>query len=587
VADKSVLATIEGTMLAPGVSKNNRLYTQAAIGRAVSRMQERLRSPEGLPVVMRTHHNAGDDSSKIVGRITDVQQESNGAAKYKAVLFNNTAGQDLAPLLKPDPITNKPALGTTSIYGYWVGPVEHVQHNGSKAETGNDLEIDALDFTASPGVSQSRINSVTFESTSLSPRRQLLESVEATVTVEPIVEVVDESEKLEVWERKFTAKQRKSMSAAGQAMPGGRYPIANKSDLRNAIRAVGRGSGSHDAIRAHIIRRARALGLADMIPDNWSSSGSRKENKSMPKAAAIAEHSIKVCVCDMDGNEVKICADNLHPDLVKKAIKRAGQLIDQIIDTTDLGDMDEDDMLDDLDSVDFKVITCSPDGDYDDDDVPDMDANMNGGDSDYKETVTVVRGYRTDEAVQAYRRAVEARKNVKSTKTKESVVPDETKETAVTQAAPAGLSEADLTKLGTIVGTAVKEAMDAAANSYNAAAKGKAKNKKNKSADTSDDGPAESDTKAAQKVVGESISKADLEKVLTEEREKIKAELRESILKEQGVPQRQGFRTSGGVGESTEKEPTGEELWDKRGDIWAQFFPWGQNQAADTTNAAA
>src|SRR5512143_3384064 len=127
MADKPVLATIEGTVLAPGVSKNNRLYTQGAIGRAVSRMQERLRSPEGLPVVMRTHHNAGDDSSKIVGRITDVHQESDGTAKYKAVLFNNSAGRDLAPLLAPDPVSKKPVLSTTSIYGYWVGPVEQVQ----------------------------------------------------------------------------------------------------------------------------------------------------------------------------------------------------------------------------------------------------------------------------------------------------------------------------------------------------------------------------------------------------------------------------------------------------------------------------
>ncbi len=166
---------------------------------------------------------------------------------------------------------------------------------------------------------------------------------------------------------------------------------------------------------------------------------------------------------------------------------------------------------------------------------------------------------------------------------------EETK--AVNQAAPTSLTEADLTKLGTLIGTAVKEAMDAAANNFNAAAKAKAKNKKNKNADTSDNGPAgsaESDKKADKLAVGESLSKADLEKVLTEEREKIKAELRESILKEKGLPQRQGFRTNSAVGESDEKTPTGDELWNKRGEIWAQFLPLTTpTQPADATPAAA
>ncbi|HEX4395173.1 MAG TPA: hypothetical protein VH084_27115, partial [Mycobacterium sp.] len=75
---------------------------------------------------------------------------------------------------------------------------------------------------------------------------------------------------------KYSAEQLRSMLAAGKAMknPQGEpsYPIGDKEDLSNAIHAVGRGSGSHDSIRAYIKRRAKALGASDMIPDSWSGS---------------------------------------------------------------------------------------------------------------------------------------------------------------------------------------------------------------------------------------------------------------------------------------------------------------------------
>jgi hypothetical protein len=67
----------------------------------------------------------------------------------------------------------------------------------------------------------------------------------------------------------WTAKEREKAANRGVAMPGGRYPIKDKADVRKAIRAVGRGKGSHAAIRKHIIKRAKALGAMEMVPDNW------------------------------------------------------------------------------------------------------------------------------------------------------------------------------------------------------------------------------------------------------------------------------------------------------------------------------
>jgi len=68
--------------------------------------------------------------------------------------------------------------------------------------------------------------------------------------------------------RDYTVPQRRRMAASGEAMPDGSYPIANKQDLMNAIRSWGRG-GSDPKVKAFIMRRARALGAEDMIPENW------------------------------------------------------------------------------------------------------------------------------------------------------------------------------------------------------------------------------------------------------------------------------------------------------------------------------
>lgn len=76
---------------------------------------------------------------------------------------------------------------------------------------------------------------------------------------------------------KYDTDDRKRMAGNGQAMDDGSYPVADEEDLDNAIRAVGRGGSSHDAIRRHVIARAKALGASGRIPDNWASDGSLKQ----------------------------------------------------------------------------------------------------------------------------------------------------------------------------------------------------------------------------------------------------------------------------------------------------------------------
>jgi uncharacterized protein len=76
----------------------------------------------------------------------------------------------------------------------------------------------------------------------------------------------------EIIDRQFTTAQRKTAAAKGQAMPHGGYPIKSEKDLRNAIQAVGRAKNRAATI-AHIKKRARALGLTKLLPENWDGSG--------------------------------------------------------------------------------------------------------------------------------------------------------------------------------------------------------------------------------------------------------------------------------------------------------------------------
>jgi hypothetical protein len=69
--------------------------------------------------------------------------------------------------------------------------------------------------------------------------------------------------------RMYSREQRESMSESGEAMPDGSFPIADEADLQNAIQAHGRASDV-EAAKAHITKRAKELGLEDMIPEDWS-----------------------------------------------------------------------------------------------------------------------------------------------------------------------------------------------------------------------------------------------------------------------------------------------------------------------------
>lgn len=68
----------------------------------------------------------------------------------------------------------------------------------------------------------------------------------------------------------LTVEAREKAADKGQALPDGKLPIRTLVELRSAIKLRGKVEGhSEEAIKAHIVKRARALGATDELPEEW------------------------------------------------------------------------------------------------------------------------------------------------------------------------------------------------------------------------------------------------------------------------------------------------------------------------------
>lgn len=584
------LATIRGTMLVPGVSRNNRLYTRETIARAVNRMKARLSDPDGLPVVMRTHHDAGDNSRLIVGRVTDVTQLPDGSATYEAKLYNTEAGRDIGALIDP----NGPALRSTSIHGYWIGPVETHRQNGGMVESGSDLEVNAIDFTGAPGVPGARISAVTFESAPPPDGRVITESMEATITVDEVSDGIEAH--LAAIREKYTAAQQRQMLAKGQAMPNAKgepsYTIKTKGDLRKAIKAVGRGGADHDDIRKHIAQRAKALGLTGMLPPNWNPDGSLKEAET-PTPATVEETYVVVCVGDDTGPLVKVCAANVTPDTVMKAAKKAAKLAAQVLDAGPDDDTDADGFQMQVGPDDGTDSTTTYDMDMDDE-----SHNPEGG---MAETWTISVGGKDLPAEQVAAIVAETR-TLSTPQTPAAPAADNApamaeaneKEVAVGDAAKVA-EQATTTPatpdLAGIIAATVAETVKATMQAMRKEAKDAKRVKAtSETTDTGTTATAESTQKAGKKgpkaTSSTGITPAQLQEALAAERAKTVNEVREQLLREGGLPQRKGYRHVNETDEGADRL-TGDDLWNKRSEVWDQFFPDTAALAAAAADTAA
>lgn len=65
-------------------------------------------------------------------------------------------------------------------------------------------------------------------------------------------------------------KEREKLEKEGKAMAGGRFPVRNVSDLKNAIKLVGNSDLPKDEVMKFLKRRAKDLGAENEIPESWN-----------------------------------------------------------------------------------------------------------------------------------------------------------------------------------------------------------------------------------------------------------------------------------------------------------------------------
>jgi hypothetical protein len=87
-----------------------------------------------------------------------------------------------------------------------------------------------------------------------------------------------------VYKRDFSADERRALAKKGWALPDGSYPIETRADIGPALTLARSGHGDTAAAKALIIRRAKALGATDLLPDDWKVS---KEDDMSETATAV------------------------------------------------------------------------------------------------------------------------------------------------------------------------------------------------------------------------------------------------------------------------------------------------------------
>lgn len=188
---------------------------------------------DGTPVILsRYNHDSITGSTLPVGKgtIVNVGNEAILTAKY---FLDTEAGRETFAVVKA---LAEEGLGEWS-WGFKVTDAERGEFEGKSVQF-----IKATD---------------TFEASFV--------AVGAGVNTRTLAAKAEESLK-----RSFSAEERERLAKEGKAMSDGSFPIVTEDDLKNAVQAIGRAKDPA-AAKSHIKKRARALGLTDLIPEDWKS----------------------------------------------------------------------------------------------------------------------------------------------------------------------------------------------------------------------------------------------------------------------------------------------------------------------------
>lgn len=207
-------------------------------------------------------------------------------------MSDETDDGDFTELINPDitrvDVVDKAANGTTILIAKREG-------DGDPSLFGADFVREMIakaDAEAAPPTPDPDAVTVTGRPASIAAVMHQMHQA-AIVSAEVQKASAQHTEYVALVKAKYSADDMRALGAKGHAMSTGDgeydYPIDDAEDLGRAVKAVGRGGADHDKIRAYVIRRARAMGMSDQIPDNWASDGSLK-------AAAMAKADVDATV---------------------------------------------------------------------------------------------------------------------------------------------------------------------------------------------------------------------------------------------------------------------------------------------------
>jgi hypothetical protein len=149
---------------------------------------------------------------------------------------------------------------------------EHVEHFASKAQELAALSASAPDLRSK--VREAKKAARTFAVTAAAQKVEDMRS--RALIASAVAELA-----------KFTDEERKDLAEKGFALPDGSYPIRNVEDLKNAIQAYGRSNPKDRAkVRAHINKRAKALGEKSLVPEEWKSAASMESAQAVERMRA-------------------------------------------------------------------------------------------------------------------------------------------------------------------------------------------------------------------------------------------------------------------------------------------------------------
>ena len=220
-----------------------------------------------LPMAFQQKSGQGHEGSEVVGNFSTVWRAGN-ELRYTGVFADTDMADHVIGLIAEDHLRGVSVDVDSAKMTVEEGEQEATEADEMARALGMPGDNDLMLFTEGRVAGATIVGIPAFQEAFIAIGEPP-EDWQADLGSDEISDVDDDAEmSLEDEFRNYDAEARRGMARKGQALPDGSFPIADEADLKNAIQAIGRASDP-DKAKAHIKKRARALGKSDLIPEDW------------------------------------------------------------------------------------------------------------------------------------------------------------------------------------------------------------------------------------------------------------------------------------------------------------------------------